>query len=133
MAITPVAQSDTLDTWRTTLNTTIARWNILGESSSIVISGGTINGTTIGGTTPAPGTFTNLTVSSTIDLSIATLILADNAISGDKISGGTAELDYAVLSNDPSSGDHAIRKSYLDTQLQTQEDQSIAFAIVFGG
>ena len=38
-------------------------------SSSVTVTGGTINGTTIGGTTAAAGTFTNLTASTTANLS----------------------------------------------------------------
>ena len=132
MAITPVLQNDLLDTWRTTLNINIARWNALGESPAIVITGGNIDGAEIGGTTPAVGTFTNLTVSSTIDVSAATLIISDNAISGDKISGGTIECDNVDIQLDPSIGNHATRKSYVDAQIVIVQDDIIALSIALG-
>lgn len=132
MPITTVAQSDTLDTWRTTLNTNIGRWNILGESSAIVVTGGVIDGTTIGGTTPAPATISNLIVSSTIDMSASTIIISDNAISGDKISGGTIEANYVDLQFDPTIGNHAARKSYVDAADATLSAEIVAIAIALG-
>ena len=133
MAISNVAVSDTLGDYRTALNTVIDRWNNLGTYDVIVITGGAIDGTEIGGSTPDAGTFTNLTVSSTADFTGATLILDNDSISGDKISGGTITCDYLGLSYDPSGGTHAVRKSYLDTQLAAAQAAAISYSIVFGG
>lgn len=131
--ISTVAASDTLDTWRTTLNTTIGRWNVLGESSDITITGGNIDSTVIGDSTAAAGTFTNLTVTSTADLTSSTVLFADDSISGNKISGGTAEVTQVILSADPSLSTHAATKSYVDAQITGIEADIIAFAIIFGG
>lgn len=127
--IDTVLQSDTFDTWRTTLNETIDRWNVLGESGSIVITGGSINGTPIGGTTPSTGIFTNISATGTVNLSAATITLADNQISGDKISGGTIDANYIVLANDPVSTTHAVRKSYVDNLVGTAETDGVIFSL----
>lgn len=130
--INQVAQNDIFDLWRTTLNTTVDRWNALGEASAITITGGAIDGTVIGGVTPAAITASNLVVASTVDLSSATLILSDNQISGDKISGGTIQADRVELSFDPVAGIDAARKSYVDAQVTSVQDDIIAFTIALG-
>lgn len=132
MAITTVAQSDDFDTWRTTLNTTVTRWNALGTSSAIVITGGSINNTAIGASTPSTAVFTNCTVSSTIDIRGASILLDNNSISGDAISGGTATFNYVELNNAPTATNHATTKTYVDTGLTTTENNALALAIALG-
>ena len=92
MAISNVDLTDTFDDWRQTTNDIITQLNAIGPASSVSISGGTINGTSIGASDPSTGVFTTLTVSTSLTLSGASLILDDNAISGNKISGGTIDL-----------------------------------------
>lgn len=116
----------------TSLNDGSARWNNLGEYDNIDIDGGSIDGTIIGATTPAEGTFTNITISSTLDLTGTTILLDDNSISGNKVSGGTIECDYVTLSFTPTDDSHAVRKSYVDTELQSLQDEIIAFSIALG-
>jgi hypothetical protein len=130
MAISTIAQGDTFDSWRIALNTTIGRWNALGESSAIVISGGTIDGTVLGGTTPAAGTFTNLAITGSFDASGGTITLgattfADDSISGDKIQGGTIECNQMEISSAPTATNHATTKTYVDN-IQSALSSSIS-------
>jgi len=68
------------------------------------INGGTADAVTIGGTTAAAGTFTNLTASGTVTI-------PDNAISGDKVEGGTIN---AVTINTLTSGTVDINGGAVD-------------------
>ncbi len=68
------------------------------------INGGTVDAVTIGGTTAAAGTFTNLTASGTVTI-------PDNAISGDKVEGGTIN---AVTINTLTSGTVDINGGAVD-------------------
>ena len=133
MSITTVQITDTLNTYRTRLNTVISRWNTLGESGDIVITGGEIDGTTIGLSNPAAGTFTTLEVTDTIDLSGVTLILDDNSISGDKLSGGTASFTQAEITNAPTTNNHTATKAYVDTEIVNSVSNVILYSIFFGG
>ena len=110
--------TDTVNSWRLVTNQMVDRWNNLGTYDAIVITGGTINGTQIGQSTPQAGTFTNLTVNNTCDLHSATLVIADNQLSGDWVSGGTITSVVVELSNPtPTLSQHAASKSYVDGQV----------------
>lgn len=115
--ITTVQLTDTFDVWRQRTNLVIGRFNNLGTYDAITIIGGTINGTSIGATTPSSGVFTTLTASDTLDASAASLILADNQISGDKISGGTIDSVTVLLAGTPTLNLHATTKLYVDTAI----------------
>jgi len=131
--IDTITLSNNFNIMRQRCNTMIDRWNAIGEYNAINITGGAINGTTIGQSTPAVGTFSNLTVNSTMTLSSASLVLANDQISGDKISGGTIDNVTILLASAPTLTNHATTKAYVDAKTAAVEDQIIAFAIVFGG
>jgi len=133
MAISTVALTDTFDVWRQITNTIIARLNEIGDYNAVTIIGGNIDGTAIGVSTPSTGVFTALTVATSLTLTGTTLILDDNAISGNKISGGTIDNVIVELSSAPTIASHATRKDYVDTQIIGQEENAIAMAMIFGG
>jgi hypothetical protein len=129
--INTVTVTNTFDYWRLAFNATAARWNDLGTYDAIIITGGSINGTTIGNLVPAAGTFTNLVVTGTINLSAATITLSDNQISGDKISGGTITVNYCELSNTPVNNNHAASKQYVDTKFLEDSGDGLRYAMIF--
>lgn len=133
MPISTISTTDSLDTHRTTFNTTVARWNNLGTYDAIVITGGNVNGTVIGNTVPSSGTFSSLTVNTTTNLSSSTLILSNNQISGDKISGGTIDTVIVELSNTtPTLSNHAASKSYVDTKSTFSLDEAARLLFFLG-
>ena len=132
MAISNVELTNTFDEWRQTTNSVITQLNALGTASTITISGGSIDGTTIGASSPSTGVFTTLTVSSSITLSGASLILDDNAISGDKISGGTIDNVTVQIAAAPTLASHATRKDYVDAEIEDLKQELIGIALLFG-
>lgn len=133
MTIDILLRSDIFDTWRTTLNTVVTRWNNLGTYDAITITGGNIDNTVIGNATPNAGNFTNVDINGTLDIRGAAFQLDDDAISGDKIAGGTMTVDNVTVDSFDSGNDSLTPKSYVDTQLDAVENDIIAFSIVFGG
>lgn len=133
MTISTVIESDNLNTYRTTLNTVVSRFNNLGTFDAINIDGGNIDGTNIGDSDPANGTFVTLTISDTLDASTATLILATDSISGDAINGGTASVENIVITAAPSSNTHGTNKQYVDDAVQAVDASIIALSVFFGG
>ena len=86
------------------------------DSANATVTGGTIDGTTIGGTTAAAGTFTTMTTANaqvtggsisgtSIDMTGQTLTFDNDAISGDKVDGGTISNFVNVEGSD---SDHAL-------------------------
>jgi len=115
------------------VNTVIGRVNTLGESSSVYITGGTVDGTPIGSVTPSTGAFTNLTVDTTLTLTGASIVLSNDSISGDAIDGGTITADYIELNYAPTTSNHATTKAYVDSSVSALQTQIIAYSMIFGG
>lgn len=132
MPIATITTSNTLNQWRPIINSIIAQVNATGEANNISISGGSINGTQIGNITPSTGVFTNLTVTSTLILTGTAIQLSDNAISGNKISGGTIDNVLIELSAEPTLTNHAATKNYVDTSITQVSDDSLINSIIFG-
>lgn len=130
--IVQVAQSNIMDFWRLRLNEVIQRINAIGEAIAITISGGSINNTTIGATTPSSGSFTNLSASSTVNLTGATLIISNDSISGDKISGGNIECNTTTITAVPTLANHATKKSYVDDEIDNESADLFRRIIIFG-
>lgn len=133
MAIPAITTMNTYGQWRTIINSAVAVLNDLGEYDDIRIIGGEIDGTPIGSVTPSTGIFTNITVSSTLQLTGATLILDNNAISGDKISGGTIDNVIVELPALPVTATQAANKSYVDLGVAEAKEEALIFSIIFGG
>jgi hypothetical protein len=132
MTITEVELTDTFNTWRQRTNLAIVQLNNLGDNSDVNITGGDINGTQIGNVTPSTGVFTNLTVNSTTNLASSTILLSDNQISGNKVSGGTIDNVIVELSSAPTINSHATRKDYVDGEISSLRDEMIQYALTFG-
>lgn len=137
MAIATVELTTLIDDWRLRTNEAINQLNDLGLHTSINITGGTINNTQIGNTVPTSGVFTSLRAISSIDLTNTTIVVQDDAISGDKIHGGIISNVIVDLPLAPTTNTQAANKLYVDTQVnnitQQLQDDIIAFSIVFGG
>ena len=83
------------------------------DTANATVTGGTVDGTVIGGTTSAAGTFSTMTTASaaitggsvsgtSIDMTGQTLTFDNDAISGDKIDGGTIS-DFASTGIDDNA------------------------------
>ncbi len=132
MPISNIELTNTYNEWRIITNSIISQLNSLGEASDITISGGSIDGTTIGVSNPSTGVFTSLTVSTSLTLSGAALILDNDSISGDKISGGTIDNATVQIAAAPTSDSHATRKDYVDSEITDLKDELINIAMLFG-
>lgn len=122
----------TFGTWATTTNQVISRVNAIGTYDNVTITGGLIDGTTIGSTTPSLGTFTDVTINSSLTLTGAVLVLDSDSISGNSIYGGTITVDYVELNQTPTANNHATTKSYVDTEISTVRNEMIAYTLIFG-
>ena len=105
--------------WVNITNDLVNQANAIGPYNAITLTGGTINGVVIGGTTAAAGKFTTLTVTSTIDMTAATVLLASGAISGNSITGGTITGVGVTLTADPTTNLQAATKQYVDSSITT--------------
>ena len=85
----------------------------MSDTANVTFTGGTIDDTVIGGTTSAAGTFSTMTTASaaitggsiagtSIDMTGQTLTFDNDAISGDKIDGGTIS-DFASTGIDDNA------------------------------
>jgi hypothetical protein len=99
------------------------------DITKVDIDGGTIDGATIA--------TSDITVGSgkTLDVSAGTLILADDQISGDKISGGTIDtITITALAGDLSLGDNNITNvGDINANSISVDDAAVGLDIQFGG
>lgn len=132
MPISTITTSNTMNEWRVLINSAIAQLNDIGVYDNVNIAGGSIDNTEIGTITPSVGTFTNLIVTSTLNLAGTSIVLDNNSISGDKISGGTIDNVIVELSAAPTLGIHATNKTYVDSQVASVLEESLIYSIIFG-
>ena len=92
-------------------NELVTRANDIGPHDNVNITGGTISGVTLSVTSLNAGT---ITVTSTLDVTAGTFSISDNAISGDKIDGGTISNATILLAAAASVGANPIRKTEFD-------------------
>ena len=128
MTITLLDIENPTDTYLTLVqrvNTMIARFNNLNTYDDIIITGGSITGATIDTTS---GEFEGLTVTNSIDLQGATIILTADSISGNAIDGGTISDVYVELSGAPTLGSHATTKTYVDGLISSLSSSIISLS-----
>ena len=94
------------------------------DTDNIDINGGTIDGTVIGGTTPAAGSFTNITVTGTVDG-------RDVAADGSKLDGIEAGADVTDTANVTAAG--ALMDSEVVNLAQVKAFDSADYATAAQG
>lgn len=132
MPVQSITTIHTFNEWRNIINSAIGVVNGFNTAGSVTIAGGSINGTSIGASSPAGGKFTNLSVTSTLILTGASIQIDADNISGDAIHGGTISNVIVELPALPTAASHATNKAYVDSTAQTTQSDSMVYAILFG-